>query len=387
MIYSQSDLLALIPEIYGAVGDDLKWIKVISRLTELGGFHAGHIFFQDLKSNQVGWVGNAGLSTDDGRRYGEHYAAINPFLKGQGLRFKPGQVFTREMVIDTPSLVRTEFYNDFGAPLGMFDFIGSTLFSQGTGAGRITVFRLFRSQQAEPCGKEEMEYLRLLMPHLLQSIELQAKIQYLENKSAVLLNTLDRVPQAVVLLDAEGKVQILNQKSEAILGRNDGLKISGRELCASSPSENIALRKLIRDAGSNARGRSIENPGGNALITRGDMLRHYCLTVTPLPPTAFTGLETPAVAVFIADPSDEVAAPDARLQVIFRFTPAETRLAQHLMHGMTLPEAAEKIGVSHNTVRTQLRRILEKTETRRQSELMRVLTVAGLSAIEDSRAA
>jgi len=387
LIYSQSDLLALIPEIYGAVGDVMKWRKVLSRLTELGGFHAGHVYFQDLKTNQVGWVGDAGLTCDDGRRYGEYYAAINPFLKGQGLRFKPGQVFTREMVIDTPSLVRTEFYNDFGKPLGMFDFVGGALFNQGTGSGRITLFRLFRSQQAEPCGKEEMEYVRLLMPHLVRSIELQAKITYLENKSEVLLNTLDRISQAVILLDAEGKVQLLNQRSEAILGRNDGLTISGRELCAHSASENIALRKLIRDAGSNARGKSIENPGGNALITRGDMLRHYCVTVTPLPPTEFTGLETPALAVFIADPSDEVAAPDARLQVIFRFTPAETRLAQHLMLGMSLPAAAEKIGVSHNTVRTQLRRILEKTETRRQSELMRVLTVAGLSAIEESRAA
>ena len=377
----------MIPEIYGAVGDHMKWNKVLSRLTELGGFHAGHVYFQDLKTNQVGWVGDAGLTSDDGRRYGEYYSAINPFLKGQGLRFKPGQVFTREMVIDTPSLVRTEFYNDFGKPLGMFDFVGGALFNQGTGSGRITVFRLFRSQQAEPCGNEEMEYVRLLMPHLVRSIELHAKIKCLENKSDVLLNTLDRIPQAVILLDAEGKVQVLNQKSEAILGRNDGLTIVGRELWVHSASENIALRKLIRDAGSNARGKSIGNPGGNTLITRGDMLRHYCLTVTPLPPTAFTGLETPAVAIFIADPSEGVATPNARLQMLFRLTPAEARLAQHLMLGMSLPEAAEKIGVSHNTVKTQLRRVLEKTETRRQCDLIRVLTVAGLSEIKESRAA
>jgi DNA-binding CsgD family transcriptional regulator/PAS domain-containing protein len=385
MKYSRSELLAFIPDIYDAAGDPTKWNNVLLRLTELAGAHAGHIYFQDIKTSQVGWVAYAGLTIDDGRRYRDHYAAINPFWTNRPeLYSKAGDVFTRKMISDNATCGRTEFYNDFAKPLRLFDFVGGTLFKQGTRSGRLA---LFRPPEAEPCGKEEMELVRLLMPHLVRSIELHTKIAHLENNSEILLNTLDRIPQAVILLDAEGKIKVLNQKSEAILSRNDGLTISGCELCARSAAENIALRKLVHDAASIASGKSMENPGGNALISRGLRLRPYCLTVTPLPPTALIGLETPAVAVFIADPSNEVTTPDAKLQFIFRFTPAETRLAQHLMLGISLPEAAEKIGVSHNTVKTQLSRILEKTETHRQSELIRVLTVAGLSAIKESRIA
>jgi hypothetical protein len=45
---------------------------------------------------------------------------------------------------------------------------------------------------------------------------------------------------------------------------------------------------------------------------------------------------------------------------------------------MELREAAEQIGVSYNTERTQLGSVLAKKGTRRQSELMRVLTFTGL---------
>lgn len=189
MKYSRSELLAFIPDIYDAAGDPTKWNNVLLRLTELAGAHAGHIYFQDIKTSQVGWVAYAGLTIDDGRRYRDHYAAINPFWTNRPeLYSKAGDVFTRKMISDNATCGRTEFYNDFAKPLRLFDFVGGTLFKQGTRSGRLA---LFRPPEAEPCGKEEMELVRLLMPHLVRSIELHTKIAHLENNSEILLNTLD----------------------------------------------------------------------------------------------------------------------------------------------------------------------------------------------------
>jgi DNA-binding CsgD family transcriptional regulator len=47
--------------------------------------------------------------------------------------------------------------------------------------------------------------------------------------------------------------------------------------------------------------------------------------------------------------------------------------------GAALAEAAEKLGVSVATVRTQLRSIFDKTHTHRQAEL--VILIARLSAL------
>lgn len=62
-----------------------------------------------------------------------------------------------------------------------------------------------------------------------------------------------------------------------------------------------------------------------------------------------------------------------RLESQWGFTHAEGQLAHWLIQGLSLDEAAERIGVSKNTVRSQLRALFDKTETRRQAELVRLL--------------
>ncbi len=63
--------------------------------------------------------------------------------------------------------------------------------------------------------------------------------------------------------------------------------------------------------------------------------------------------------------------PDAlRLQLIFGLTPAETRLVEHLLKGESLNEIAEHVRVSRETLRSQLRSLFTKTQTRRQAELI-----------------
>ena len=78
--------------------------------------------------------------------------------------------------------------------------------------------------------------------------------------------------------------------------------------------------------------------------------------------------------LFVDDPNDagSPASIDLYSQT-FRLTPAEARLAVHLASGASLTETADEFGVTHNTVRAQLRAIFDKTETHRQSDLVRLL--------------
>ena len=55
------------------------------------------------------------------------------------------------------------------------------------------------------------------------------------------------------------------------------------------------------------------------------------------------------------------------------FTPAEARLADALAGGASVREAATKLGVTYETARTHLKRLLSKTGARRQAELVRIL--------------
>lgn len=63
--------------------------------------------------------------------------------------------------------------------------------------------------------------------------------------------------------------------------------------------------------------------------------------------------------------------------VIFGLSRAQETLAQHIADGRSLPDAAEAMGVTTNTVRTHLRRLFDKTGTHSQTALLRVLLSVG----------
>ena len=64
------------------------------------------------------------------------------------------------------------------------------------------------------------------------------------------------------------------------------------------------------------------------------------------------------------------------LQCHFSLTPAEARLALHLVAGETLRSAAVKLSITYETARSQLKNIFKKTGTRRQAELVILILTA-----------
>ena len=64
------------------------------------------------------------------------------------------------------------------------------------------------------------------------------------------------------------------------------------------------------------------------------------------------------------------------LRCHFGLTPAEARLALHLVAGETLRSAALKLRITYETARTHLKNIFSKTGTCRQAELVVVIATA-----------
>jgi DNA-binding CsgD family transcriptional regulator len=57
----------------------------------------------------------------------------------------------------------------------------------------------------------------------------------------------------------------------------------------------------------------------------------------------------------------------------FGLTPAEARLLDILCTGVSIPQAASRLGVARTTARTHLQRIFDKSGVRRQSDLQRLV--------------
>jgi DNA-binding CsgD family transcriptional regulator len=81
----------------------------------------------------------------------------------------------------------------------------------------------------------------------------------------------------------------------------------------------------------------------------------------------------PAACIVIVDPARNPALPHNVLRRLYGLTPAEIRLTDQVASGKDLQSAAEELGISYKTARTQLAAIFRKTSTSRQGELVKLL--------------
>jgi len=131
------------------------------------------------------------------------------------------------------------------------------------------------------------------------------------------------------------------------------------------------LEKAIRDAASTLDGECV-SVSSTVLISRRSR-PPLQIQVSPIrTPLGLTSERMVAVA-FINDPSRRERPAQEILRVAYGMTPAECRVALLLSDGRALREIAEIVGVSFNTVRSQIKSIFAKTNVKRQGELIRLL--------------
>jgi DNA-binding CsgD family transcriptional regulator len=123
------------------------------------------------------------------------------------------------------------------------------------------------------------------------------------------------------------------------------------------------------------------------LLSAGSLEPRLSALVVPLATDA-PGFESrPSVSAALVLVTDPTATPSlARaMRESYGLTPAEARLAQRLVGGSTLLEAAEDLQIRQSTARTQLRAALGKMGVRRQAELVRVALSLPAAAVERTR--
>ena len=102
--------------------------------------------------------------------------------------------------------------------------------------------------------------------------------------------------------------------------------------------------------------------------------RPYAIVVAPVSRRyPVLSVLRPAVCIMITDPDERRPLPSHRVQAAFGLTEAEARLASLLASGAELRSAAAELKITYGTARARLAEIFQKTETRREGELIKLL--------------
>ncbi len=173
---------------------------------------------------------------------------------------------------------------------------------------------------------------------------------------------LTTVGLGVLLVDDIVRVRFASSIARAVLDEGDCLCISNNRLTARDAAENAALRTHMDELLS-ARVAS----GSQLRITRESGLAAVTLHMRSVARGTFRG-----VVVAVDRPEGAKISPRA-LRELFDFTRCEAALAILILNGATLKDAAVELDVSLEGLRTRLKGIMRKTNTHRQSDLVRVM--------------
>lgn len=372
--------LTLIDLIYNAAANPERWPAFLQTFADTVDGTETLLLFYDWSARGSN-VAAIGVRFDPTylRAYSEHYNRLNPWMKSFKTRLNCAglpSVQTSDEFVPLADLEKTEFYNDYLLPQDTVHQMGCFMDkTEHTGCA----FTCLRPRKSGAFGRTEVELLGLLLPHLQRAVGFQRRISRLEGRQRASLDALDRLTTGVIFLDDHGTILDMNAAAERILGQNDGLRTDRQVLVGSTSTETAKLRSSVASAARAMR--EICSAGGPFQLERPSGKRPFSVGITPVSIRTFgPDGRSAAVIVFIDDPEIKVATPPELLARTYGLTAAESRLAGLLMQGESLVDAAEQLGVTHNTVRTHLQRIYQKTNTAHQGDLVRVLLAGSRSS-------
>jgi DNA-binding CsgD family transcriptional regulator len=211
------------------------------------------------------------------------------------------------------------------------------------------------------------------------TLQMQQQVADSHVRSYVLKSAIDHLSIGIVFVDSKAVVVLFNRTAEELLRRNDGLLLVHNRLHASSHRESSGLEAMITKAVQTGNDNGFAR--GTTLLSRRTG-RPLAVTAVPLPQVGLGFVQTPFAILFISDPDQKIEVPADFLRRCYGLTVAEARLATVLVEGRSLKEAADLCGVTHNTVRSQLKAIFMKTDVQRQAQLIRVILTSALLRTE-----
>lgn len=246
--------------------------------------------------------------------------------------------------------------------------MGATLLTEGSVSTVVSVSRPYCEGAFDAA---QSRLFATVIPHLQRAVQLRLRLAALDGPPTSSAEMLNRLPHAVLLVDARAGAIFANQAAKRMLGAGGGLSLGRDGLEAETPGDTRLLRQTIADCAEPAG--ELGGAGGRLRLSRRD---RGPLTMLVVPRrTRVGGIDDlrPMAILFVTDPEQAAGVRGEWLRQDFGLTPAEAGFAVEIAKGDGLPAAAGRLGVSLTTVRTHLAHVFDKTGTRRQAELVRLI--------------
>lgn len=354
--------------IYDAAGQQDLWPAVLTAIADLTGSEGGVLFGQSLTAEQVYFDFTGRLNQQCNQAYQERHMHN---VWAEAMEEKPvGQVVLSDEVVPLREFEKSGFYDEVLRPQGLGH---NAMIALAAKDDFRVAFNMCRSRRRGEFEAANRKHIEMLAPHLRRSVTLGFRLTGYQALRRAAFDVIDQLADGVVVMGPRAHVVFANQTACALEAEGT-LKLKPSMATWSAPHSR-RLANLVRSTLAGGAGGTMSVPAveGTRLLTivvvglRGQEARML---------GAF--IRDAACATFVIDPSQRGTASSQQLTDAYGLTRAEARVAVAASSGGTTSEAAIMLGLSANTVKTHLRRVFAKTDTRGQAELAALLATIGV---------
>jgi DNA-binding CsgD family transcriptional regulator len=366
------ELSQVIGDIYDASLDPALWPTAIESICHYIGAASAGLHSQDSISratHALFWWGSASSAPQYFQAYRENYGKINPIFPGV-IFFDIEQPVAVPDVISCEEFVQTRFFREWLAPQSLTDGLFSNL---EKGVTSCAVFTAMRHAKQGPVDDRMRRRFELITPHVRRSMLIGKVIDLHRVEAAALADALDELASGIFIVDSTGRIIHANLSAHRLIAEGDVLRATNGRLFALEAKGGRILLEVFAAAQA---GDAAVGKGGIAIPLAARTGERYVAHVLPLTSGARrkAGVSYAATAaMFIRKAGLELPSPPEAVAGEFNLTPAEVRVLFAIVQIGGVPEVAPVLGIAEQTVKSHLHRIYEKTATRRQADLVKLV--------------
>ena len=361
------ELSHLVGKILDATLDPDLWTPVLAGISQFVNGQAGGLLSKDAVSKAGTAHYHHGVDPHYMQIYAETYFRFDPTATLPF--FDVGQIVCTRDLVASDEFRQGRFYREWVRPQGWLDAAQVVLEKSVTSCSYLAIVR---DQNAGMVDDEMRRRLQVVIPHVRRAILIGRAIDLGRYQAATFADTLDGLKAGVFLVDAGGLIVHANIAGREMLRADDFFR-SGDRLVARDEQVNRTLREIF--AAANDAGDAIGAQGIAVPLTGKDGER-YVAHALPLMSgeRRRAGIAyAAAAALFVRKASLDAPSAMETMAKLYRLTPSELRVLAAVSKVGGVPAVAEVLGISEATVKTHLQRLFAKTDTKRQSDLVKLV--------------
>jgi DNA-binding CsgD family transcriptional regulator len=361
----------IIGAIYDCAIDPSRWPSTLRSLREVLGFRTAALGVNALPSGQALIVATDGISPEwlaAMPQYGDD--VIEQWGGVEAVRaYDPDVPHVLSWVRDRSLYENNRYYVEWARLQGLFDVMAVVAARDLSAIG---LFGFGRHEDDGIITQREVDIATQFVPHLQRAVAISRLLDVKTVTASTVASVLDTLSVAVVLVDADLVIVHANAAAECLLRTGDLLSVQRGVLRIRAPGAAAAIAAAVRGAPEEHR---LGRKGMGVPILREDGTPQV-LHVLPLSHGALRSRLSPraVAAIFVAPPKSRPVRAAAAVVALFGLTPAEAAVLDSTLLGRTSAETARALGIGVATAKTHLHHIFEKTGTRRQSELVALVS-------------